>query len=153
MAQTKIRVQQTKNDIKFRAYLNADQNDITDNTWTVVHLDTEHYDTSGNFNTSTYQFIPPVDGYYHFDYSVQIKNLIANKRYIALLKVDNTTYYGGSTANVGSDTGFTRIAGSDTIYLTTSNYLELGVLFACGANTVDIDADTGTFLSGYLLST
>lgn len=53
----------------FSAYPSAIQN-LTSSTWTKLQINTEEFDTNGEFNTATYRFTPTVAGYYQVNLSV-----------------------------------------------------------------------------------
>lgn len=58
----------SSNDMKatpaFSAYLSSTQS-ISDNTWTVIQFDTEHFDTDSCYNTTNYRFTPNQAGWYY----------------------------------------------------------------------------------------
>lgn len=55
----------------FSAYPASNQN-ISNNTWTKINVDTKTFDTNTNFNTSLYRFLPTVAGYYQINGTVQL---------------------------------------------------------------------------------
>ena len=62
-------------DARVRAYLAADQENIADDTWTKVTLDTENYDTGADFDSTTkYRFTAPVTGYYQINAMIRWVN-------------------------------------------------------------------------------
>ena len=67
--------------VKARAYLSADQDQLTNATWTKVELDTESYDTGGDFAVGTYDFIVPVTGYYPTTVKAVLHDLVADGGY------------------------------------------------------------------------
>jgi len=57
--------------VKVRAYMSADQDNLSATTWTKVSLNAESYDTSSDFDAaSTYGFTAPVTGYYRISGTV-----------------------------------------------------------------------------------
>lgn len=58
--------------IKASAY-NGAQQSITDDTDTIIALNTEDYDDSSSFDTSTYRFTCPISGTYDIKYNIPIQ--------------------------------------------------------------------------------
>jgi hypothetical protein len=54
----------TYNKYLMRATISASQTGLTAGTWTTVQFNTITYDLNSNFNTSTYTYTAPVNGYY-----------------------------------------------------------------------------------------
>lgn len=137
--------------VKMRARLASDQNNLVSDTATLVALDTEDYDTGNDFNTTTSKFVVPVTGWYDIKGSVYFKNTVANKQYITYVYVD------GSTAIIGvGHTGLAdtkSILACDTLYLTAGQEVQLYAKSVAGVDTVDISNYFGaTYLSIHLLS-
>lgn len=62
MTQTKVTPSDIYNPVKFNAYLSTTATPSA-GTWTKVNLNSTLFDTSSNFNTSTFKFIAPVAGF------------------------------------------------------------------------------------------
>ena len=73
LTQAKLAPNVAGNGPAFAAYITGTQQLVSAyNVDTVVRLNTEHYDTSSCFDTSTYRFTPNVAGYYQINASVLI---------------------------------------------------------------------------------
>ena len=120
-----------------RAYLSANnQENLVHGTATKVILDGEEYDPGDNFNTSTYRFTAPVDGYYLINGSVLFTNVVADRYYMAIIYV-----YGTDVARNyihASLTSFACAAVTTMQYLSAGQYIELYAQSNAGDNTVDI---------------
>ena len=141
-------------DIKMSAYLSADQENITDSTITTVQLDTESYDVAGNFDTATYTFTAPQNGYYLITAQVAWKTgtVVADKIWGALL-------YNGATGIAtaychSSNTGALRVQIHRQTFLESGNTVLLKAYHEAGVNTPDIRGDSvkETYMSIHLLS-
>jgi len=138
---------------KARAYLSADQDDLTNNTWTQVNLNAESYDPGGNYDHDGggYDFVVPVTGYYHISWSVFMHELTANTMY------DSAIYVNGTETSriqaVAPTTDGMSIGGSDVLYLTASQSVELWARSRSGGNAVDITSGAeDTFMAIHLIS-
>ena len=107
----------------FRAYLNADQTNISSSTWTKLNIDTEEFDTSSDFASS--RFTPSVAGYYQINGRVRFNSTGTRTLHLAGLYKNGGLYsYGNSDrTSTSSDMG---VVVSDLIYFNgTTDYLEL----------------------------
>ena len=105
----------------FSAYANADQNGLTDDTYTKLAMNAEFYDTDSKYDTSNYRFTPTVAGKYNFGACVFIEgsaNFITVN--LALYKNGSQLFY--VSENVDSLSGSTINA---TIELDSDDYVEL----------------------------
>ena len=142
-----------------RAYLGTNQT-INHNTLTKVNLDTESFDVGSNF--ANYKYVFPVTGYYHVDFAVYLYDA-DNKIELCYATVTKS----GATVCQGSLLGFMaggiiyrKSHGSDIVYGTAGEYLELNALgYTTDTGTVDIlgtsagNVVSNTFMSVYLIST
>lgn len=133
--------------IAARATLSADQDNITNATWTKIALDTEDYDVGSNFASN--KFTAPLDGYYLVtgDVFFEGTDLLADKSLAAGLYKNGTIarqYQDSSVvAAVSKSIQFATI-----INLSASDYLELYCYHGNGNNNVDIKSgDTMTNLA------
>lgn len=135
----------------FRAYFNSGSNQtITTGTNTKIALNTEVFDTSNCFDSTTnYRFTPNVAGYYQFNaviYASASGGLAYN--YIQLYKngnQDSAAIYGpySGASNVGSLSSLIYLNGS-------TDYVELWVQVS-GTGTVTYNPGYSlTYLSGFL---
>lgn len=132
-----------------KAYLGTSQLNIADVTWTKVLLDTEVYDSGGNFASN--RFVAPVAGYYQINASVLWNNVVAGGQYVVGVFTDgsatNYAYYPAGAAAAYFSTPFT-----DTYYLTYGQYIELYVFHSSGVGTEDILSGSFTFMAVHILS-
>lgn len=138
---------------KARAYLSADQENIANNTWTKIQLDTEDSDPGGNFDAVTnYRFTAPVTGSYLVFAGALWKNFAAaGKLHMISVYKNGASYL--SQKDYAHDTNERSQKIADMIDLTAGDFLELYVLHQEGAGTVDIDDDLGmTYLAVHLMS-
>jgi len=141
-------------DARVRAYLAADQENIADDTWTKVTLDTENYDTGADFDSTTnYRFTAPVTGYYQINAMIRWVNTDAGT-YV----YHGAIYTNGAVSHehVAITTASEPISNSfsDAMYLEATDYIELYVYHNNGSSTVDIDGGSKrTYMSVHLLST
>ena len=144
-----------KTPIRCRAYLGTDQDDFADNTWTLIDLDTETYDSGSDFNTTTHQYTTPVAGYYMICGSVYLHDMTADVRYG--VRVYNTTDAKEEAISmfvIGNAIANTILNCSMITYMGASKVLELQAYQNSGGALVDIEAgDPYTSLSIHLLST
>jgi hypothetical protein len=79
----------------FNATASATQS-IAVNTIVKVAIDTEYFDTNGNYNTSLYRFTPTVAGYYQFNGTVSAQTTASTYGVHAVL------YKNGGTNTLGN---------------------------------------------------
>jgi hypothetical protein len=137
---------------KARAWRNADQTGIADQTWTKLQLDQEN-DPGGNYdNVTNFRFTIPRAGYYLINAQVCLSSYVTLKRYLLSVYFDGAE---GITAEVAP----TSASASPTIgistwqYLNAGSYIELFFWHNAGT-TVSVKGNWGkTFLTVHLLST
>jgi hypothetical protein len=83
------------NPYKFSAYNGSSQTTVA-TTWTKLQFNTERYDTNNNYNTSTYGYTIPVNGYYLFIVMVQLLSQAASPFLVSFSKDGTTEYKRGS---------------------------------------------------------
>lgn len=135
--------------VKARAYLSANQENLVHDTWTKVLLDAESYDIGNDF--ASYKFVAPVAGYYFIHGALLLTNVISGKPY------DLAIYKNGVviiTYSVSSPTTASFcLSISDIQNLAQNDYIELFVRSKANADTVDIfGTEMHTFLTIHLLS-
>ncbi len=141
-----------RTDSRARAYLGTDQLNIADATYTQVLIDTENYDSGNNFNIGTYEFVAPVTGFYLAIGQITYKAVIADKRYLAILRTSVPAYIAISS-NQSSHTDWVVTVVSDVVYLVAAQTLRLYCYHNAGVGTVDIQSGTQyTFFNIHLLS-
>ena len=137
--------------VKCRAYLGTAQNNIAANTNVTITLQTENYDVGSDFNTGTYRFVAPVNGYYAVSACVGFSTIADQKTYQAILNYNGTD--GAYSMVSSSGTGPIRLQISDITYLTAGQYIELQGRTNDTSGAVDfIAASASTYMAVHLLS-
>ena len=130
----------------FSAYRNTNQN-ISQNTYTKVQLNTESFDTNSNFDSVTnYRFTPTVAGYYQLNGQVQF-NTASTVLFIAIYKNGSQAQAQGVAAiyGAGSVLNISSLVSANG----STDYFEL---YAYSDNvSPQINSTTNTFLNGYLV--
>jgi len=141
-----------------RAYLSADQLNLTHNIYTKVLLNAETYDSGNNFDSVTnYRFVAPVSGYYAVTGAVYFINCPTTDAIgvVAAIYVNGSRYAAGLNMAVNNTYGQMGATVADIVYLAASGYVEL---YAMNVNTGNVDtvdvsgSETLTYLSVHLLS-
>lgn len=129
-----------------RAYLNSDQDDITDITLTKILLDAETYDVGSNFDTVDSSYTVPVTGYYQIVSAVQWEgaDLTNDKSVQSFVKI-NSSYYLSAIEHINNSGLFVTNIATDILYLTAGDEVTLWGYTTMGHNNADIDASK-TFL-------
>jgi len=138
---------------KARAFLAADQLNIVDSTLTIVELADESYDPSADFNVGTYSYVCPVTGYYLIKGQITYKNLVADKRYFAYIRIAAASRGAHLIHAAAAET--LSVTVSDIILCNAGQEIQLGAYHIAGVDTVDIDGDANgwfTHLYVHLLS-
>lgn len=122
---------------------------------TIVPLDTETFDTSNNFDSTTnHRFIAPIDGFYFFSGAVSMTLAGSSLGYSFLAKNGATagaagTYIGGQT-NQGTTAGSTATFPVNGLYsLVAGDYVEL---WCYGAGAAGVPGAAFTYLQGFLVT-
>jgi hypothetical protein len=136
---------------KCRAYLTAQQNNLTDTAANKINLNGEQYDVGGDFDVANYRFVAPVTGYYQVNAGISLTNVIADKSYYATIQVNGSAY--AQAVAHASLIATMIITVSDVVPVTAGQYVELYCTPYCGASTVDVYPGGGfTYMSIHLLS-
>lgn len=144
--------------VKARAYLSADMDNLSANTWTKITLDTESYDTSADFASSG--FTAPVTGYYLVTGTVVIEStdITAGGTYEGAIYVDPLGVAAPAVAQYGTGiyssnaVAFNQIMVINTIlYLTKTDIVYLYARTSEADNDLESGA-TNTSLSISLIS-
>ena len=118
---------------RISVYRNATQS-IPTGSATKVQLETEDYDTDGEFDSATnYRFEPDATGYYHIDVGIFIDALAANKVLQVKIYKNGAIWKRGHNMN-GNAVNSTVVNMSCDMYLLDTDYVELWVEHNHGAN-------------------
>ena len=142
----------------FRATLSSDQTGLSDAVYTKLELDTELFDTTGDYDSSTnYRFTPSVAGYYQLNGGAGDANNTTYQVYVGIYK--NGSIYaiqGDYHASDGGSNGtrYARQAVSTVMHMNGStDYAELFYFdnVASGTGTVHGGTGDGAFFDGILV--
>lgn len=107
----------------FSAYMGSDLS-LTSSTYTKVPIDTEDFDTSSDFDTSTYRFTPSVEGYYQINGTV--RGIGTSRSTFLLAFYKNGSSHKVVTLNREASSSSAVISSSILVYMNGStDYLEL----------------------------
>jgi len=130
----------------FSAYQSSAQS-ISANTFTIINLQTEVFDTNNNFASN--RFTPTVAGYYQINASLNTTTPLSSSIYFNIYIVKNGTQY-TLVQGYPSPANYFGVTSSTVVYLNGStDYIEMGTQ-SNSAYTVQADSKT-TFLSGCLV--
>ena len=125
-----------------RMFITAAQDNLTDDTWTTITLDTDTFDFSTITDLSNYKITPGVAGYYLCIGQVTYESVIADKSYAAQLYFNGTTAKATSIYHNGAATEDLSAPVRDVILFDSDDYIQLRGKATCGAATVDINVGT-----------
>jgi len=130
----------------FSAYQSSAQS-ISANTFTIINLQTEVFDTNNNFASN--RFTPTVAGYYQINATLSTTSTLGSTIYFNIYIVKNGSAY-TLTQGYPAPSNYFGVTSSTVVYLNGStDYIEMGTQ-SNSAYTVQADSKT-TFLSGCLL--
>lgn len=130
-----------------RAYLSADQSDLTSSSWNKINLGAVTYDLGSNYSTSTYKFTAPVSGLFQIIGQVSFTSGSVQdaKRYgVSVYKNGASICENQALAGVADAVSASVV---DEVYLDQNDYLELYAYTTGTGNTVDVDGDTNGTLT------
>jgi len=131
----------------FRAYGSTSQA-IPNNTFTKVEIDTETFDTDGNYDITNYRFTPQTAGKYFFTTTIRMTAISAINNYQVFL------YKNGSLnsrfANGGTHAANPSNSVSDILTMNGStDYVEVFVYQSYGSDRNIFNGTANTYFSGY----
>lgn len=126
----------SSNSIAFSAYQGAAQS-LSSSVSTKLLLDTEHYDISNNFNTSTNEFTVPIDGIYHFDANCTISTGTNTSGAILLELKSNGNTLAQTTTEIHASADYNTNIISKDIKLVAGQIVNLAV-FNSASTTLNI---------------
>ena len=127
-----------------RAYLSAEQENLVDEAYTKVTLDTEDYDSNSNFTGNTYTV--PISGMYLIHANIRFNELVANTRYVGLI-YKNGSDIAHNYSMTSDYAAFLTVNVSTTQALAKGDTIDMYVRSDSGGNTVDLTGDSrATFM-------
>ena len=138
--------------VKARAYRNGNQ-PIPNSTWTKVELNAETFDPGDKFDSSVnYRYVAPISGYYLVVGKIYHTGAADGTKFWLGLYKDGAIF-SENCAICEDSVGYTAIFGSDIIYLTKDQYIELYTYQNTGGNTSVVGTSVYTYLAVHLMST
>lgn len=125
-----------------RAYLSAQQSNLTGNAWNKINLNLLTQDLGGNFNTATYKFVVPVTGLYHIIGTVLFTNTVADKRYLTAIYNN-----GASIVEASGHASFISslsVIAEDYVFLQADDEIELYAQPESGGGVDTVDVSSGS---------
>jgi len=138
--------------VRCRVSLGTNQANIG-TSYVTVNLDSEQYDTGGDFNSTTHRFTAPVSGYYQINASAYLYDIIADQESLNMRIYKNNSTIVSRNQLIASkaNTGHT-IKTSDCIYLAEDDYIEMQVQVPISSNCDIYNSSALTYLSIHLIS-
>ncbi|KKK58961.1 hypothetical protein LCGC14_3039170 [marine sediment metagenome] len=136
-----------------RMYTTAAQDNLTDDTWTKITLDTDTFDSAAITDLSNNRITPGVAGQYLVIGQIRYTGTIANKTYYAQLFFNAAFASAITIAHTGDATeDVTTPPAWDIIVFDDNDFIELRGKAKTGTATVDINVGTtDTYLALYRL--
>jgi hypothetical protein len=138
----------------FSAYLASAQT-VTTATFTKAQINTEEFDTNGNYDNATnYRFTPTVAGYYQISGQIGIAATTAiTGSCIASIYKNGARFKDGNfTSAAASGTGFYSVVSALINFNGSTDYVELyGLATGTGTLTFTVNTGTVTWFQGVLV--
>ena len=128
----------------FFAYLGSNQ-DVSDDTWTKVNINTEEYDSNSMFDVSTYRFTPTTAGKYFFYATICLRSGSDNQlRSCGMAFYKNGSALYGGTNDVGNEQSTSEQISIQSSFSMngSSDYVEL-------YGRIDVATSTPQFSANY----
>lgn len=135
------------NPYKFRAYLSSAQS-TTANTAVAVIMQTKSFDTSGNYSTTTGEFIAPIGGFYFFTTHQSTSGTTSCNRFFASLYVNGIESSRGTDVDVSTTVNSSNCA--SLLELNANDYVQVYVY--CDT-TLALNTGNSSYFDGHLIST
>ena len=135
----RVAIQKGLENVACRVYRGTDQNDLTDNTWMKINLNTKSYDLGGNFNTTTFKFIAPITGLYRIHAKIHFTtaSVVAEKTYAVGFYL-NAALKSSSYEHIGASTDEVSVETTEELYLAVNAEIEMYAKVIAGVSTVDV---------------
>lgn len=146
MSETKIRTEQIETMPKFHVYQNGNQS-ISSNVLADVEFDTEAFDIGDDFNTTTYTWTCPEDGYYFLYVQVYFSVGAAADDLLVQIYNGSSTSFLTTRLSAGS-TDQHSVNGSRLMYVTAGQEMLVRVRNGNNNDTVNAGIELSYF-GGY----
>lgn len=135
------------NPYKFRATMSADQT-VLNNTQTVITFNTKTFDTANTYNTTTYKYVIPQTGYYHFN------GMITWGNYTDVTGISHRFRNNGGDVDLlyttSSGTGYNMATFSDIYFCASNDAYYLDTYQSTGSSKIINQGRC--YFSGYFIS-
>jgi hypothetical protein len=135
------------NRLAFFAYISANQN-ITA-TFVTVNANTELYDTGGAYDNSTYRFVAPIAGYYHFFGELEVSSAAGDRLLLALFK--NGAEERRGNGHITTSSSLYNVSVSADIYLAANDYVDLRAASSTTRSTANANNKQINYFGGHLV--
>ena len=136
----------------FSAYASTNQN-VSNNTFTAIAIDTEIFDTNSCFNTGTYAFTPTVAGYYQFNGILAFGSTGGNVNgaaLVSLYKNGSQFAIGSYQTNLSNTMGFACVNVCEVVYMNgTTDYVSIYGFVTTSSGTPQFQALSTAFTSRF----
>lgn len=136
------------NPYKFSAYLGSNQTTVL-TTFTKLNYNTESYDTNSNYDTTTYGYTAPIDGFYHFTLNAILMSQAALPFLISLGK--NSTSEFVRLVEIPNTTGNITLSGSVDLQLNAGDVI-YPLYYSGSASKTILASNQYCRFSGFLIS-
>jgi hypothetical protein len=133
----------------FGALISSSQT-VTTSTYTKLQFDTEEFDLTSDFDTSTYKFTPSVAGYYQFNYEIFVNHIGSGQYLYALLYKNGAAVK--QVRQIDDNVRNKSLQGSTLVYANgTTDYFELYGYHSFGSDTTFYSTASVTQFQAHLV--
>lgn len=136
----------------FRA-TDASTQTIGSGSWTTLALDTEDYDVGSDYNTGTYTYTAPTNGYYHISGHVGIQSLNVDDLIYCRAYKNGTTAIMQDQDNISANTTSGETGISGTVYLAATDTVVLQAYHNYGSDRTTFNESHITWFSVHQVAT
>jgi hypothetical protein len=141
--------QKLNNPYRFSVYMSATQSTVA-TTWTRLNMNSELYDISNNYSTSTFGYTAPMNGYYQFILSAQLLSQAATP-YILAIGINTTNSETYRIGEIPNTTGNITINGTVEVLLNAGDVVYPLYYSVTASKTIN-NPNSVTYFMGKLTS-
>ena len=134
----------------FMARMSGNQT-VADNSEVLVEFNSEDYDTSSCYNTTTYRFTPNIEGYYYIGARLQLSGSSPSEG-SCQLRIDGSKTNGANFYTVDGATVEAYYASMIRYANGSSTYFDVLAYQNVGSGSVTVTAGTSSHFYGWLVS-
>jgi hypothetical protein len=153
VTQAKLGTNVAGNGPAFQVFLPSNQSCPNDGVRRIIQFGSEAFDTNSCFNTSTYQFVPNVAGYYQINLTANIddQNIGDFGDFYLSIRKNASLYFDTAIVRIGSNSAEFSMSGSTLVYMNgTTDYIDATALHIFGTASSAILRLNRTYMSGFL---